>query len=157
VEVVRLATGARPQVAGKPLPPMHRETFTRTRAKHALVVGNRLDTDIEGAHASGVDSLIVLSGITSAAQLLTAGLEHRPTYLSEDLRGLLSAHPTVQLVNEDYRCGGWTAWAGAEALDVKSAGNPYDGLRALCAAAWTAADEGQPGLRAQQAMHRLAL
>ncbi|TGA88988.1 HAD hydrolase-like protein, partial [Streptomyces palmae] len=48
VEAVRIATGRAPQVAGKPLPPMHRETILRTGARHPLVVGDRLDTDIEG-------------------------------------------------------------------------------------------------------------
>ncbi|MEE1727544.1 HAD hydrolase-like protein, partial [Streptomyces sp. BE282] len=49
VAVVRIATGDEPQVAGKPLPQMHRETVLRTGAKRPLVVGDRLDTDIEGA------------------------------------------------------------------------------------------------------------
>ncbi|MDX6351815.1 MAG: glycerol-phosphatase, partial [Streptomyces sp.] len=70
VEVVRIATGADPQIAGKPLPPMHRETVIRTGAKRPLVVGDRLDTDIEGANAGGVDSLLVLTGVTDAALLL---------------------------------------------------------------------------------------
>ncbi len=39
VEVVRIATGAEPQVAGKPLPPMHKETILRTGAERPLVVG----------------------------------------------------------------------------------------------------------------------
>lgn len=72
VEVVRIATGAEPQVAGKPLPPMHRETILRTGAERPLVVGDRLDTDIEGAFNGGVDSLLVLTGVTDGAQLLAA-------------------------------------------------------------------------------------
>ncbi len=81
VEVVRIATGAEPQVAGKPLPPMHRETILRTGAERPLVVGDRLDTDIEGANAGGVDSLLVLTGVTDAAQLLAAAPKYRPTYV----------------------------------------------------------------------------
>ena len=56
-----------PQVAGKPLPPMHRETILRTGAKRPLVVGDRLDTDIEGAFNGEVDSLLVLTGVTDGA------------------------------------------------------------------------------------------
>lgn len=72
VEVVRIATGAEPQVAGKPLPPMHKETILRTGAERPLVVGDRLDTDIEGAFNGEVDSLLVLTGVTDGAQLLAA-------------------------------------------------------------------------------------
>ncbi|OII67010.1 HAD-IIA family hydrolase, partial [Streptomyces sp. CC77] len=95
VEVVRIATGgvAEPVVAGKPLPPMHRETVLRTGAQRPLVVGDRLDTDIEGACNGGVDSLLVLTGVTDPAGLLAAVPEHRPTYVDADLRGLLTGQP----------------------------------------------------------------
>ena len=95
VEVVRIATGAEPQVAGKPLPPMHRETILRTGAKRPLVVGDRLDTDIEGAFNGEVDSLLVLTGVTDGAQLLAAPPQHRPTYVDADLRGMLTGQPEV--------------------------------------------------------------
>ncbi|MGW6460932.1 HAD hydrolase-like protein, partial [Streptomyces sp. NPDC055078] len=95
VEVVRIATGAEPQVAGKPLPPMHRETILRTGARKPLVVGDRLDTDIEGAFNGGVVSLLVLTGVTDAARLLAAPPEHRPTYVDADLRGILTGQPEV--------------------------------------------------------------
>ncbi|MGW2544712.1 HAD-IIA family hydrolase, partial [Kitasatospora sp. NPDC001574] len=98
VAAVRAATGVEPEVAGKPLPPMHRETVLRTGAKRPLVVGDRLDTDIEGAFNGGVDSLLVFTGVTTAGQLLAAPVEHRPTYLAEDLRGLLTAHAPVDAV-----------------------------------------------------------
>lgn len=95
VEVVRIATGAEPQVAGKPLPPMHRETILRTGAERPLVVGDRLDTDIEGAFNGEVDSLLVLTGVTDGAQLLAAPPQHRPTYVDADLRGMLTGQPEV--------------------------------------------------------------
>ncbi len=98
VEVVRIATGADPQVAGKPLPPMHRETILRTGAQRPLVVGDRLDTDIEGAFNGEVDSLLVLTGVTDGAQLLAAPPQHRPTYVDADLRGLLTGQPKVTRV-----------------------------------------------------------
>ncbi|MBU7599762.1 HAD hydrolase-like protein [Streptomyces sp. P38-E01] len=154
VEVVRIATrwmrdAPEPQVAGKPRPPMHRETILRTGARRPLVVGDRLDTDIEGAHGGGVDSLLVLTGVTDAAQLLTARPVHRPTYLAADLRGLLAAHREpvrAQGPDSPWECGGWQASAGPGRLLLSGGGDPVDGLRALCAAAWTAADAaGAPG------------
>ncbi|MGI5442434.1 HAD hydrolase-like protein [Streptomyces shenzhenensis] len=157
VEVVRIATGAEPQVAGKPLPPMHRETILRTEAVRPLVVGDRLDTDIEGAFNGGVDSLLVLTGVTDGAQLLAAPPRHRPTYVDADLRGLLTGQPEVAQDGAGFRCAGWTATATDGRLELTGDGAALDGLRALCAAAWTAAGEGSCELDGGKALARLAL
>ncbi|MFJ7156784.1 HAD-IIA family hydrolase [Streptomyces sp. NPDC101118] len=162
VEVVRIATGAEPQVAGKPLTPMHRETILRTGAERPLVVGDRLDTDIEGAHNGGVDSLLVLTGVTDAAGLLAAEPRYRPTYVAADLRGLLTGQPEVAPAGDGFVCGGWTAAArdGVLALEADGGageGDPLDGLRALCAAAWTHAGEGACALDSGKALSRLGL
>lgn len=157
VEVVRIATGAEPQVAGKPLPPMHRETVLRTGAKRPLVVGDRLDTDIEGAFNGGVDSLLVLTGVTDARQLLAAEPRHRPTYVDADLRGLLTGQPEVTENADGFGCGGWTAAVRADELVLEGDGDVLDGLRALCGAAWSYAGEGACGLDAGKAVARLGL
>ncbi|MEV7615700.1 HAD hydrolase-like protein [Streptomyces sp. NPDC089799] len=157
VEVVRIATGAEPQVAGKPLTPMHRETVLRTGAERPLVVGDRLDTDIEGAFNGGVDSLLVLTGVTDAAQLLRAEPRHRPTYVDRDLRGMLTGQPEVSGEGAGFRCGGWTAVAADGVLGLRGEGDPMDGLRALCAAAWTAAGDGTCTLDAGKSLAVLGL
>lgn len=173
VEVVRLATrwmraAPEPRIAGKPRPPMHRETILRTGARSPLVVGDRLDTDIEGAHVGGVDSLLVLTGVTDAAQLLAAPPEHRPTYVARDLRGLGRAHPEPGGDAESgFGCGGWRARAGDGGLVLEregqgegggdGEGEVLDGLRALCRAAWTAAGEGSCSLEADKALAVLGL
>ena len=89
VGAVAAATGTWPTVAGKPEPALHRETMIRTGAHKPLVVGDRLDTDIEGANRAGVDSLLVLTGVTTLEQLRGAPDLHQPTYVAADLRGLL--------------------------------------------------------------------
>ncbi|MFJ2898838.1 HAD hydrolase-like protein [Streptomyces sp. NPDC087218] len=157
VEVVRIATGAEPQVAGKPLPPMHRETVLRTGAERPLVVGDRLDTDIEGAFNGGVDSLLVLTGVTDAAQLVAAGPRHRPTYVDADLRGLLTGQPEVTETGRGFVCGDWTASARGDELVLEGDGDALDGLRALCGAAWSHAGDGSCGLDAGKAVSRLGL
>ena len=48
VAALRHATGLSPVSTGKPDPTMHRETVERSSAQRPLVVGDRLDTDIEG-------------------------------------------------------------------------------------------------------------
>jgi len=157
VAAVRFATGGSPQVAGKPLPPMHRETILRTGARRALVVGDRLDTDIEGAFAGGVDSLLVLTGVTGPAALLAAEPRHRPTYVGRDLRDLLVPQPSVGRGGSTATCGGWTASAAGGALVLDGDGEAIDGLRALCAAAWGQGGERSCELDADKAVARLGL
>jgi glycerol 3-phosphatase-2 len=95
VQVIVTATGQQPVVAGKPEPPLHSEAVTRTGARRPLVVGDRLDTDIEGAVRVGADSLLVLTGVTRPADVVLAPRHRRPTYLARDLAGLLESHPAV--------------------------------------------------------------
>lgn len=153
-QVLIHATGRQPVVAGKPEPPLHAESVERVRAKRPLVVGDRLDTDIEGAFRGGADSLLVLTGVTRPAELLLAPREHQPSYVAADLAGLNTSHPEVVGANGGFSCGGWTAAAGpGEAwLGVTGTGDWIDGLRALCAAAWTAGPP--PG--SPEAQHRAA-
>ncbi|SFN24171.1 Haloacid Dehalogenase Superfamily Class (subfamily) IIA [Pseudonocardia ammonioxydans] len=134
VQVVRTASGAEPQVAGKPAARLLREA--QGPAVRPLVVGDRLDTDIEGAHALGAPSLMVLTGASGPADLLAAPPELRPTYLGTDLAAL-TRHPD-ELVPGPRP--GWQVDAGADGLrlsgDGTSAEPVTDALRALCAAAW---------------------
>jgi len=136
IQVIATATGVQPIVAGKPEPPLHRESVLRTGAKHPLVVGDRLDTDIEGAHRVGADSMLVLTGVTGPAEAVLAPPSQRPTYLAEDLAGLLEPHPDVTSQDGTHRCGGWTARLDGDHLELTGGGERIDGLRALCAAAW---------------------
>lgn len=133
VGVVRATTGVTPTSTGKPDPAMHRESVQRSGARRPIVVGDRLDTDIEGASRVGCDSLLVLTGVTTAADLLAAGPDHRPTYVSQGLEGLLAPHPAPVAADGSWTCGGWTVSGG---LRLSGAGDDLDALRALCAAAW---------------------
>ncbi|MFI7636212.1 HAD-IIA family hydrolase [Nonomuraea sp. NPDC049400] len=139
VRVIAAATGVEPVYAGKPDPPLHRESMIRTGARRPLVVGDRLDTDIEGASNAGVDSLLVLTGVATAVDVLTAGPRHRPTYVGADLRALLLPYPEVR----DGVCGGWRAWWQDGVLRLDGDGSRIDGLRAACDAAWAVAGTGR--------------
>ena len=144
-EVIQAATGVRPVVTGKPETPLHRESILRTGAQRPLVVGDRLDTDIEGAQKGGADSLLVFTGVTDPLDALTARPQHRPTYLAPDLSGLLIAHPEVAEDGDArYTCEGWTAARQGARIELTGDGAPYDGLRALCAAAWRDAEPPTP-------------
>ncbi len=139
-QVIATATGQQPVVAGKPEPPLHAEAVARTGARRPLVVGDRLDTDIESAVRAGADSLLVLTGVTRPADLVLAPAPRRPAFLAEGLTGLLEPHPEVTRASDGFRVGGWAARrepGGRLVLD--GAGDRSDGLRALCAAAWAGA------------------
>jgi glycerol-1-phosphatase len=171
VQVIVNATGQRPVVAGKPQTPLHAEAVARSGARHPLVVGDRLDTDIEGAVRAGTDSLLVLTGVSRPLDVVLAPPERRPTYLARDLGGLLVAHPGVTAGGPGagssggasgggmFRCGGWqAAWADPGKLTVTGSGDPLDGLRALCAAAWSApAPDGSLADAAKPALATLGL
>jgi len=137
VGVIAAATGRRPVAAGKPELPLHEEAMRRTGARRPLVVGDRLDTDIEGANRAGVPSLLVLTGVTGPADLLAAGPGLRPTYVSRDLTGLLTSHAPVRHQSpERWSCGGWSFSVGPDGLDLTGRGDVLDAVRVACVAVW---------------------
>ena len=73
------------------------DAIARSRARKPLVVGDRLDTDIEGAHAVGIDSALVLTGVSTVPDLLIAPPEQRPTYVIDDLAGLFDDPERVRV------------------------------------------------------------
>ena len=155
VQVLVHATGHEPVIAGKPELPLHAESVERVGAKRPLVVGDRLDTDIEGAVRGGTDSMLVLTGVSRPPDLLLAPVQRRPSYVAADLSGLNASHPEVTGSGAGFSCGGWTAAARATGdgwLTVSGSGEWLDGLRALSAAAWSAGPP--PG--DEQAQRRVA-
>lgn len=141
VAALRAATGAEPLVAGKPAAGLMHDALARGRWHTPLVVGDRLDTDIAGAHAAGLPSLMVLTGVSSAADAVRADDRHRPTYLGADLRALLTApealavaaHPAwrVEVVPGEVTVAA-TATPPADDLSV---------LRAVARAVWDTGPE----------------
>ena len=143
VGVVSAVTGRRPLVTGKPDPAMHAECVRRTGARRPVVVGDRLDTDVEGGRRAGAATLLVFTGVTDPATLLAAGPDQRPDLLAPDAGGLLTTHPAVVAEDGGWRCGEWSARVGDGAVRLRraAAGAPasadgLDGLRALCVAHW---------------------
>ena len=150
IQVIEYATGTVPVVAGKPEPPLHRESVIRTGAQRPLVIGDRLDTDIEAAYNTGTDSLLVLTGVDNPRTVTLAPEHRRPTYIAETLDALLQPYPDVSVTESGVTCGDWTATADeAGTLSVTGTGAAIDGLRALARAAWSAHDK-RGGLDAAQ-------
>ncbi len=135
----------KPQVAGKPMPPLFEETITRVGGSRPLVIGDRLDTDIEGAVTMGWDSLLVLTGVTGLEDLLGARPEERPTYVAPGLDALAEPQQAPERTNEGTTLGGWTATVDGDALTVSGAGSVGDWWRVAAVEAWRYLDAtGQP-------------
>jgi glycerol-1-phosphatase len=88
VAAVATALGRQPDiVVGKPSPGLFRAAAVGR--ERPLVVGDRLDTDIAGARQAGMDSMLVLTGVSQRSDLDSVPAELRPTYVAGDLSGLL--------------------------------------------------------------------
>lgn len=136
--VVREVTGRSPVIAGKPQRRMFDHVVAHAQALRPLVVGDRIDTDIAGATAAGLDSLLVLSGVTSPARLLAAETLRRPRYVSADISAL-------QIPAEDLEISPKPRWRVYVTGDVvrlcsrpgfSEHPDPQGALRSLCAAWW---------------------
>lgn len=88
VAALRTATDSEPLVAGKPAIPLMDEAQRSANARKPLVIGDRLDTDVAGAVAAGLDSLLVFSGVATPQDLLDAPEDMRPTYVAHDVEAV---------------------------------------------------------------------
>ncbi|MGE0216861.1 HAD-IIA family hydrolase [Mycolicibacterium sp.] len=141
VAALRTATDQEPQVAGKPSPALMRDALSRGAFDAPLVVGDRLDTDIAGANAAGLPSLMVLSGVNTAADAIWAIPSQRPVYVAEDLRALTADADTLRIGPQP----GWAVDVDSTTVTVCATGadqnDPLAVVRAIAAAVW-AADTG---------------
>lgn len=148
VALVRTATSAAPYVVGKPWPALFELARSRlgTDPSHTLTCGDRLDTDIEGANAAGLDSLFVLTGASRLKDVVLAERPARPTYVAADLSGLLVPVPPVQTNELEH-----VTELGLDGLPrlPSVGGNGAAGhganelLRSIVATAWAARDDGR--------------
>ncbi len=154
VAALRTATDEVPRIAGKPEPLLFETAAKSAGASRSLVVGDRLDTDIAGAVAAGIDSLVVLSGVATPKQLVNAIPAERGTYLAADLTALSQPAEDLRIAPRP----GWSVTV-SDGLLVTGDGDALDLLRALCHAAWESGEtrvraEGEP---AQGALAELGL
>jgi len=139
VSAVHTAIGRLPVVAGKPEVPIFREACARYGTESAVMIGDRLDTDILGANRAGIRSILVLTGIDRAKQVLGAVPDERPTYILDDLRQLHEPYPETVVVEAPgvtrTTVGTATVRREGATLTVES-GVGIDLLRAGAAAIW---------------------
>ncbi|GAB3554037.1 HAD superfamily hydrolase (TIGR01450 family) [Actinopolyspora lacussalsi] len=152
VAALREATGGFPLVAGKPERTLLDRAAASAAARRPIVVGDRLETDILGAGRAGVPSLMVLSGVSTPAELLAAPPECRPAHVAADVTALELPAAASRISEQsawkiDTTGAGLTLAAvnGADNRSEESGTYPWNrlsALRALCAAWWS---EGSGG------------
>ena len=99
VAAVERAVGREPdRVCGKPHPDLYEVAASRlgVTAGSILAIGDRLDTDIEGANRAGTPSLLVLTGVAASRDLEHTPERTLPTVVMTDLRGLSRLVPTSE-------------------------------------------------------------
>ncbi len=83
VAAIEAASGVAPIVMGKPELPMMEAAAKRLGTNNVLMIGDRLDSDIEGAARMGWQSALLLSGVTAMGEYVPA-----PDYILESLGDL---------------------------------------------------------------------
>lgn len=85
VAAIRAASSVTPTIIGKPYRPMFDAALEllQTPPAQTAMLGDRLDTDIEGAHNAGLKTILVLTGVSTAEEAQAA--EIKPDLVCNDL------------------------------------------------------------------------
>jgi len=119
---VETASGARATVVGKPHRPLFDAAVERAGTDQALMVGDRIETDIVGALHAGLDSALVLTGAATAQDLLDQ--DGLPLMVLDDVGGLLEERPDARVRQaQDEDAQGITALLRAASLDPNAVGD----------------------------------
>ena len=83
--LIKEATGVSPFFVGKPNPYMMRSAlnYLGAHSEETVMVGDRMDTDIVGAVSSGLDTVLVLTGVTQREEI--SRFPYQPTYVLESI------------------------------------------------------------------------
>lgn len=104
VSAVHTAVGQLPIVAGKPEPAIYKTAVEHFGAKRALFVGDRIDTDIRGANRAGIDSVLVMTGISTRKEVLGVKKEDRPTFIVSTMAELLANYDEPKKTKRGFAC-----------------------------------------------------
>ena len=89
IAFIETASGAKAVILGKPYPDMYKMAIQRMNLQisDALMIGDMLTTDIKGALDFGMDSALVLTGMTTKEDVKKLGIY--PTFVMDSLRELM--------------------------------------------------------------------
>ena len=138
VSAVHTAVQRLPDFAGKPETPIFETAFDRFGTRNALMLGDRLDTDIQGAQAAGIASLHVLTGVDRPKQLLATPHGARPDYIVTSLTDMFEPYPATTVEKDGtVRVGKARVRMTGHVVNVVAEGDdPLNLLRAGCHAIW---------------------
>ncbi len=85
---LQVATGVEPVIIGKPEPIMYQQALALLNVDPAetVAIGDRLETDILGAVRTGIRSIMLLSGVSTEADLNDS--DYQPTCVMADIRAI---------------------------------------------------------------------
>jgi HAD superfamily hydrolase (TIGR01450 family) len=137
ISAVHTAVGILPEVAGKPEPAIFETAIRELNLKRPLFVGDRLDTDILGANRTGIDSALVMTGVSTRKELLGAGEESRPKFILGSMLELSKPYLAPSQTKRGYKCGSASVELLVNRVRVVD-GDPasLDALKAACAVIW---------------------
>lgn len=92
---IELATGKQAYFIGKPNPLIMRHALKKLecRPEETVIIGDRMDTDIIAGIESEIDSILVLSGVTSRENV--NNFPYRPVYILNGVGDIVSQQPTT--------------------------------------------------------------
>lgn len=138
--IVASSVDVEPVIAGKPCPPLLEATIARLGSTAPIFIGDRLDTDIEGANNVSIPSLFVFTGAHGKHDLVAAPANQRPTTIGASLAALLEPMRVAAPTDDGWVCGTATARARGELIELDGVENTLasqlDGLWALTQLAW---------------------
>ncbi len=140
VQMIQEFSGVVPRVAGKPERPLLDATIARKTGRSPVMVGDRLDTDIEGGVRAGVDTILVLTGVCGLEDLVAAAPVRRPSFICPTLAEAFLPQPVPAVDGDDVVLGGWRGRVAGGVLEVVGDGRESDWWRVAATASWRHVD-----------------
>ena len=137
VRLVAAAAGCEPiAIGGKPERALIDESVERVGGERPLIIGDRLDTDIWAGQNAAVPTLLVLTGVSTARDVVTAEPWLRPTYVARDLRALAEPQIGVLDLGDVVQCADAHATVSNDVISVEGS-DPVNMLKAAATIAWS--------------------
>ena len=156
VAAVGVAVRRTPLVAGKPEAAIFETAAQSVGASKPIIVGDRLDTDILGANKAHMAGALVLTGVQTYQDVISAVPEQRPMYILRTLDDFFEPYSKIEIFYEGYETvahgPSWSAvvrgntvqFTGPEAFDAEGftgSEAEAEAWRVACAAWWAAHPE----------------